>query len=54
MLRPNGRLIVPILRRGVALIQVYVRSPQGVMFTSEFDATMPRLWNWAPKEEFVF
>lgn len=54
LLAPGGRLVVPILRRGVAVIHVFVRNAGGVMFTSEFDATMPRLWSAAPKDEFVF
>ncbi|MBN9335813.1 protein-L-isoaspartate O-methyltransferase [Devosia sp.] len=54
LLAPGGRLVVPILRRGVAVVHVYVRNDAGVMFTSEFDARMPRLWNVAPKDEFVF
>lgn len=54
LLAPNGRLVVPILRRGVAVIHVFRRNPDGVMFTSEFDATMPRLWSWAQKDDFVF
>lgn len=54
LLAPGGRLVVPILRRGVAVVHVYVRNEAGVMFTSEFDARMPRLWNVAPKDEFVF
>jgi protein-L-isoaspartate(D-aspartate) O-methyltransferase len=54
LLAPGGRLVVPILHRGVAVVHVYVHSEAGVMFTSEFDARMPRLWNAAPKDEFVF
>jgi len=54
MLRPNGRLIAPMPSRGVPLIHVFVNTPTGVIFTSEFDATMPRLWNWAPEDKFVF
>lgn len=54
LLAPGGRLVVPILRRGVAVIHVFRRNPDGVMFTSAFDATMPRLWSWAQKDDFVF
>jgi protein-L-isoaspartate(D-aspartate) O-methyltransferase len=54
LLAPGGRLVVPILRRGVAVIHVYVRNADTVMFTSEFDATMPRLWSGAARDEFVF
>lgn len=54
LLAPGGRLVAPILRNGVAVVHVFVRKPEGVMFTSEFDASMPRLWNWAPENEFVF
>ena len=54
LLAPGGRLVVPILRRGVAVIHVYVRNADAVMFTSEFDATMPRLWSGAARDEFVF
>lgn len=54
LLAPGGRLVVPILRRGIAVIHVIQRNDDGVMFTSEFDATMPRLWSWAHKDEFVF
>lgn len=54
LLAPGGRLVVPLVRRGVAVIHVFVRKTDGVMFTSEFDATMPRLWGSAPKDEFVF
>lgn len=54
MLRAGGRLVAPVLKRGVALVHVFVNAPQGVIFTSEFDATMPRLWNWAREQEFVF
>ena len=54
LLAPGGRLVVPILRRGVAVIHVYVRNADSVMFTSEFDATMPRLWSGAARDEFVF
>lgn len=54
LLAPGGRLVVPLLRRGIAVIHVIQRNDDGVMFTSEFDATMPRLWSWAHKDEFVF
>lgn len=54
LLAPGGRLVVPLLRRGIAVIHVIQRNDGGVMFTSEFDATMPRLWSWARKDEFVF
>lgn len=54
LLAPSGRLVVPLLRRGIAVIHVIQRNDDGVMFTSEFDATMPRLWSWAHKDEFVF
>lgn len=54
LLAPGGRLVVPILWRGIAVIHVIQRNDDGVMFTSEFDATMPRLWSWAHKDEFVF
>lgn len=54
LLALGGRLVVPILRRGVAVIHVYVRNADAVMFTSEFDATMPRLWSGAARDEFVF
>jgi protein-L-isoaspartate(D-aspartate) O-methyltransferase len=54
MLRDGGRLVAPVFRNGVALVCVYRRGPNGVMFTSEFDATMPELRNSALKQEFVF
>ncbi|MGV3575568.1 MAG: protein-L-isoaspartate O-methyltransferase family protein [Devosia sp.] len=54
LLAPGGRLVVPLLRRGIAVIHVIQRNDDGVMFTSEFDATMPRLWSWVHKDEFVF
>ena len=54
LLAMGGRLVVPILRRGIAVIHVFHRNHDGVMFTSEFDATIPRLWSWAQKDEFVF
>lgn len=54
LLAPGARLVVPILRRGIAVIHVLQRNHDGVMFTSEFDATMPRLWSWAQRDEFVF
>lgn len=54
LLAPGGRIVVPILRRGIAVIHVSVRNGDGVMFTSEFDATIPRLWKWASGDEFVF
>lgn len=54
ILGQGGRLVVPILRRGVAVIHVFRRNHDGVMFTSEFDASMPRLWSWAQKDDFVF
>lgn len=54
LLAPGGRLVVPLLRRGVAVIHVFRREQDGVMFTSEFDATMPRLSSWAQKDDFVF
>lgn len=54
LLAPGGRLVAPILKRGVAVVHVFQRNHDGVMFTSEFDATMPRLWSRAQKDEFVF
>lgn len=54
LLAIGGRLVVPLLRRGVAVIHVFRRESGGVMFTSEFDATMPRLWGWTQKDDFVF
>lgn len=54
LLGQGGRLVVPILHQGVAVIHVFRRNHGGVMFTSEFDASMPRLWSWAQKDEFVF
>lgn len=54
LLAPAGKLVVPILRRGVSVIHVFQRNHDGVMFTSEFDATMPRLRSWAQKDDFVF
>ena len=54
LLAPGGRIVVPILRRGIAVIHVFRRNHDGVMFTSEFDATIPRLRSWAQKDEFVF
>lgn len=54
LLARGGRLVVPILQRGIAVIHVFQRHNDSVMFTSEFDATMPRLWSWAQKDEFVF
>jgi protein-L-isoaspartate(D-aspartate) O-methyltransferase len=54
LLAPGGRLVAPILQRGVAVVRVFVSNHDGVMFTSEFDATMPRLWNAALNDEFVF
>lgn len=54
LLAPGGRLVVPILQRGIAVIHVFQRHNDSVMFTSEFDATMPRLWSWAQRDEFVF
>lgn len=54
LLAPGGRIVVPILRRGIAVIHVSVRNGDSVMFTSEFDATIPRLWKWASGDEFVF
>lgn len=54
LLAPGGKLVVPILRRGIAVIHVFTRNDDGVMFTSEFDATMPRLGHGAQQDEFVF
>ncbi|KKB79792.1 hypothetical protein VW35_04625 [Devosia soli] len=54
LLGKNGRLVAPILRRGVAVVHVFVNTADGVISTSEFDATMPRLWNWTPEQQFVF
>lgn len=53
LLASGGRLVAPVLKAGVANIQVFRRESGGVMFTSEFDATIPRLLTSAPKEEFV-
>lgn len=54
LLAHDGRLVAPILDDGVAVVQVFRRQGGGVMFTSEFDATMPRLRTSSPHEEFVF
>ncbi|RYE52845.1 MAG: methyltransferase domain-containing protein, partial [Hyphomicrobiales bacterium] len=54
LLAEGGRIVVPILRRGVATAHVFTRNDGGVMFTSEFDATMPRLWAGTAGNEFVF
>lgn len=54
LLKMNGRMVVPILRKGVAVVHVFKRTAQGVMFTSEFDATMPLLWSAAVDQEFIF
>ncbi|WP_175528513.1 protein-L-isoaspartate O-methyltransferase family protein [Devosia crocina] len=54
LLEPNGRLVVPVLRSGVANVQVFRQDSGGVMFASEFDATMPRLRTSVPAQEFVF
>lgn len=53
-LRPHGRMVVPIVTRGVAVIHLFVKVSESVTITSEFDATIPRLRNWAQDEEFVF
>lgn len=54
LLAEGGRLVAPMLRNGVATIHVLVRKGDAVMFTSEFDATIPRLWSGAVGVEFVF
>ncbi|MDV3250794.1 protein-L-isoaspartate O-methyltransferase [Devosia sp. BK] len=54
LLAPNGRLVAPILKRGVAVVGTYSRGDRGVMFTSAFDATMPRLRNDVVDDEFRF
>ena len=50
----NGRLVAPILSRGVARAHIYTRNASGVIFASDFDASVPRLWGHAKPQEFVF
>lgn len=54
LLAPKGRLVAPVLKNGVALVGTYTRGDRGVMFTSAFDATMPRLRNDIVDDEFRF
>lgn len=54
LLASGGRLVAPVLKRGVALIGTYLKTEQGVMFTSAFDATMPRLRNDISNDVFTF
>jgi protein-L-isoaspartate(D-aspartate) O-methyltransferase len=50
----GGRLVAPLLRGGVATVRLYTREAGGVMFTSAFDASIPRLWGRPVDDGFAF